>query len=205
MIGNIEEGYGNDILAMFSSENERVSLGRNLKVRNAVEEWLMNVQHKMKEVLTQCMKIGLNDYDVKSREDWIFDPKHPGQVIATVAQMTWVKGNIISIRLELILNLANDIGTEACLRSKDPLRRMVAWSTEYKTELQKIISKIRGHLTKLQRYIAVALVTTDVHARDIIDELVERKVDSMYDFLWQQQLRYYWEASAPLSGMMKLE
>ena len=41
--------------------------------------------------------------------------------------------------------------------------------------------------------VIVALVTTDVHARDIIDELQERAVSSVYDFLWQQQLRYYWD------------
>jgi dynein heavy chain len=48
----------------------------------------------------------------------------------------------------------------------------------------------------LVRYIIVALVTTDVHARDIIDELCERQVSSTNDFLWQQQLRYYWEVDS---------
>jgi dynein heavy chain, axonemal len=174
--GNTEEGYGNDIIAMLSSENERVGLGRNLKARGAVEEWLMAVQIRMKEVLTQCMKVGLNDYDSRPREDWIF--LHPGQVVATVAQMTWARN------------------TESCLRHKDPVRRLVAWSTDYKAELQKVIAKIRGPLTKLMRCIAVALVTTDVHARDILDELVDRKVESIHDFLWQQQLRYYWESGS---------
>lgn len=43
-------------------------------------------------------------------------------------------------------------------------------------ELTKLIVKIRGNLSKLERKIIVALVTTDVHARDIIDELYEHKV-----------------------------
>ena len=43
------------------------------------------------------------------------------------------------------------------------------------------------------RMIIVALVTTDVHARDIIDELCDRKVSDVHNFSWQQQLRYYWE------------
>ena len=38
----------------------------------------------------------------------------------------------------------------------------------------------------------MAIVTTDVHARDIIDELCDREVESPADFQWQQQLRYYW-------------
>ena len=162
-----------DILAMFSGENERVSLGRNLKARGNVEEWLTAVEQRMKQALHSCMKTGLLDYDTKPRDEWIFH--HPGQVVATVAQMTWARG------------------TEVALRSSDPVNSIALWSSEYKAELQKLIVKIRGALPKLVRYIIVALVTTDVHARDIIDELLDREVSSANDFLWQQQLRYYWD------------
>ena len=107
------------------------------------------------------------------RDEWI--AYHPGQIVATVAQMTWARD------------------TEAALRSSNPIVAMEKWAVAYKAELQKLIVKIRGSLPKLVRYIIVALVTTDVHARDIIDELCERKVSEVQDFLWQQQLRYYWE------------
>ena len=186
-----DEGSMDTILAMISSEGEKVLLGKNLKARGAIEEWLTSVEKRMKESLTLCMKtgklfysimkigfnyvlIGLLDYDTKPRDEWI--GLHPGQVVATVAQMTWARG------------------TEQALRGKEPLKRMIQWSNDYKNELQKLILKIRGNLTKLQRSIIVALVTTDVHARDIIDELIARKIDNIYDFLWQQQLRYYWES-----------
>eukprot|EP01034_Spumella_vulgaris_P027167 gene27167-33850_t len=162
-----------DILAMFSSENERVSLGKNLKARGNVEEWLTAVEKKMKESLHGYMKAGLLDYDTKPRDEWI--AHHPGQIVATVAQMTWARE------------------TERVLRSDDPIAGMKQWAIEYKAELQKLIVKIRGSLPKLVRYIIVALVTTDVHARDIIDELCEREVRDVHDFLWQQQLRYYWD------------
>jgi dynein heavy chain len=39
----------------------------------------------------------------------------------------------------------------------------------------------------------VALVTTDVHARDIVEDLIKDNVSSIYDFAWQKQLRYYWD------------
>jgi len=50
------------------------------------------------------------------------------------------------------------------------------WYETYVVELTKLIVKIRGNLSKLERKIIVALVTTDVHARDIIDELYENEV-----------------------------
>lgn len=168
-----EESTSNDIIAMYSSENERVPLGKNLKARGAVEDWLTAVEKRMKESLTVCMKTGLVDYDSKPRELWI--SFHPGQVVATVAQIIWARN------------------TELALNSSNPIEEMISWGKRYKEDLLKLIDLIRGSLTKLMRCIVVALVTTDVHARDIIDEIIDRKVDSAHNFLWQQQLRYYWD------------
>ena len=44
----------------------------------------------------------------------------------------------------------------------------------------------------------VALVTTDVHARDIVEELHAANVDSIGNFRWQQQLRYYFDRTTDL-------
>jgi dynein heavy chain len=87
-----------DILAMFSGENERVSLGKSLKARGNVEDWLTAVEKRMKESLHGFMKAGLIDYDTRPRDEWIFH--HPGQVVATVAQMTWARGTELALRSE---------------------------------------------------------------------------------------------------------
>jgi dynein heavy chain len=39
-------------------------------------------------------------------------------------------------------------------------------------------------LGDLERRIIVALVTTDVHARDVVDELKEAGINSIADFMW---------------------
>lgn len=52
---------------------------------------------------------------------------------------------------------------------------------------------VRGELTELQRKIVVALITVDVHARDIVEELKEHSVSSAQDFRWQKQLKYSWD------------
>jgi len=61
------------------------------------------------------------------------------------------------------------------------------------TQLDQLTEMVRGQLSSLQRKIIVALVTTDVHARDIIEELKHDNVSSINDFRWVKQLRYYWE------------
>lgn len=39
----------------------------------------------------------------------------------------------------------------------------------------------------------VALITIDVHARDIVEQLRDQKVVDASDFNWQMQLRYVWD------------
>lgn len=54
-----------DILEMVSGENEHVSLGKNLKARGNVEDWMTLVEQRMKSELTLALKEGLLDYDTK--------------------------------------------------------------------------------------------------------------------------------------------
>jgi dynein heavy chain len=60
-------------------------------------------------------------------------------------------------------------------------------------QLEALTELVRSNLDELQRKIVVALVTTDVHARDITEELNNDRVQTVNDFKWMQQLRYYWE------------
>jgi dynein heavy chain len=58
----------------------------------------------------------------------------------------------------------------------------------------KIVDLIRGDLTKLERATLGALVVMDVHACDVVTNLVKDGVTALSDFAWQAQLRTYWEA-----------
>lgn len=59
--------------------------------------------------------------------------------------------------------------------------------------LNKFSEAIRGNLTKIQRLKIVALVTIEVHARDIIDKLIKSGCSDQFAFEWLSQLRFYWE------------
>eukprot|EP00605_Chrysophyceae_sp_TOSAG23-4_P001498 GSChrysophyteH1.ASY1.ANO1.1642.1 assembled CDS len=133
------------------------------------------VQPHLRKCSVDLLAMFSGEGERRPRDEWI--GLHAGQIVATVAQMTWARD------------------TETALRGEDKSSKddLSAWSIAYKAELQKLIAMIRSPLTALVRKIVVALVTTDVHARDIIDELQEREVESPMDFLWQQQLRYYWK------------
>lgn len=44
-----------------------------------------------------------------------------------------------------------------------------------------------------QRTLMGALIVIDVHAREVIRNMVKSRVETMSDFEWVKQLRYYWE------------
>lgn len=52
---------------------------------------------------------------------------------------------------------------------------------------------MRGELSSILRKIIVALVTTDVHARDVLGDLRDANIQAITDFLWVQQLKYYYD------------
>ena len=168
-----------DIFAMISPEGETVQLTKNLKARGPVEEWLLEVQGSMRKALHDLFKQGVLHYQEMDRPLWIKESK--GQVVASVSQIMWCRGTANALR--------SDLGKSG----NDTTTPIQAWYNTNLTQLSSLTAAVRGDLTKIQRKIIVALCTVDVHARDIVRELMEANVESTDDFKWQQQLRTSWE------------
>ncbi len=66
-------------------------------------------------------------------------------------------------------------------------------STSQVSMLQCYSETIRGNLSKVLRLKIVALVTVEVHARDVIDKLAKAGCNDINAFEWLSQLRLYWE------------
>ncbi|XP_051785909.1 dynein axonemal heavy chain 6 [Erpetoichthys calabaricus] len=171
-----EKVYTNDILAMLSPEGERVSLGKGLKARGNVEEWLGKVEEAMFISLRRLSKASIADYQSKTRTEWVV-AGHPSQVVLTISQLMWCQ--------DLTQCLEGD--------DHDHFQALVGFEKVNFERLNALAGLVCGYLPKLHRNIITALITIDVHARDIVTELVKEKVDSSSNFEWQRQLRYYWD------------
>ncbi|XP_008252409.2 dynein axonemal heavy chain 6 [Oryctolagus cuniculus] len=176
MEGEPEKIYTNDILAMLSPEGERVGLGKGLKARGNVEEWLGKVEEAMFTSLRRLCKAAIADYQGKPRTEWVI-AGHPSQVILTVSQIMWCR------------DVTECLETE----STSHVEALEAFEKVNFERLNALAAIVRGSLPKLHRNIITALITVDVHARDIVSELVQAQVDTVESFDWQRQLRYYWD------------
>ncbi|XP_076248728.1 dynein heavy chain at 16F [Calliopsis andreniformis] len=163
-----------DIIAMISPEGEVVPLGKGLRARGNVEDWLGRVEEAMFSVLKKRMKMGIKDLDAKGRELFIF--MHPSQIVLTVSQIFWTR------RIHVILETSSNVHES-----------MIKFEQKCYADLAELAAMVRGELPRLIRDVIINLITVDVHARDIVTSLVENRVSSSTNFDWVKALRYYWD------------
>mmetsp|Transcript_11032 Transcript_11032/g.41100 ORF Transcript_11032/g.41100 Transcript_11032/m.41100 type:complete len:2117 (-) Transcript_11032:6020-12370(-) len=169
---DIDDG---NIRAMYSSEGEKVPFYRStLKVGYGnVEGWLTEVEEAMFETVKRLIKQAVKDYVVQDRNVWI--KEHFNQVVLTVSQIFWAR--------EVTKRLS----------SEQPLKELADFYEKSKSNLNYLAGLARGKLTKLERKVITTLIIIDVHARDVIEGMIEDNVSSPSDFGWLKQLRYEWD------------
>uniref|UniRef100_A0A8B9Q220 Dynein axonemal heavy chain 12 n=1 Tax=Apteryx owenii TaxID=8824 RepID=A0A8B9Q220_APTOW len=163
-----------DIKGMYSSEGEHVELISSIstsEARGAVEKWLIQVEDIMLKSVHDVISKSRMAYPKTERKSWVLE--WPGQVVLCVSQMFWTSE----------VHEALCSGQEGLKDYYDTLQ----------LQLNDIVELVRGKLSKQTRTTLGALVTIDVHARDVVMEMIESGVQSETDFQWLAQLRYYWE------------
>uniref|UniRef100_A0A8C5R657 Dynein axonemal heavy chain 12 n=1 Tax=Leptobrachium leishanense TaxID=445787 RepID=A0A8C5R657_9ANUR len=163
-----------DIKAMYSAEGERVELIQTIstsEARGAVEKWLIQVEDVMLRSIHDVIAKARLAYPETPRKVWVRD--WPGQVVLCVSQMYWTSEVHEAIRS----------GPEGLKNYYETLQ----------LQLNDIVELVRGKLSKQTRTTLGALVTIDVHARDVVMDMIGSGVTHETDFQWLSQLRYYWE------------
>uniref|UniRef100_A0A8C6T213 Dynein heavy chain n=1 Tax=Neogobius melanostomus TaxID=47308 RepID=A0A8C6T213_9GOBI len=113
-------------------------------------------------------------YEDKPREQWILDL--PAQVALTGSQIWW------SNDMELVFRRLEE-GFESSL--KDYNKKQIA-------QLNSLISMLLGELSPANRQKIMTVCTIDVHARDVVANLIAQKASSAQAFHWLSQLRHCW-------------
>lgn len=166
---------GLEVTIMRSSEGEEIDLVDVIntpKARGQVEKWLLELEIDMKKSIHLKVKESVEAYVTSVRHEWVL--KWPGQCVQAISQAYWTSE------------------VTECFKTEDPLVSMHAYFDKCKLQIGKIVDLVRGHLSLQNRITLGALVVLDVHSRDVLLELLEKRTAKENDFNWLAQLRYYW-------------
>ncbi|TYZ60954.1 hypothetical protein PybrP1_011234 [[Pythium] brassicae (nom. inval.)] len=163
--------------AMVSKEDEVVRFPDSHLVHGPVENWFNDLVAVMQDTLRHRIFDAVESSALWgvdcARHAWVFE--YPAQVALLASQVVWTEE--VEAALEELEN-----GTE------DAVKRYWDVST---VRLEALIKLVQGELPALERQKVITLITVDVHARDVVQSLLAKKVTSSLDFQWQSQLRYY--------------
>ncbi|XP_076387685.1 dynein axonemal heavy chain 7 [Megachile rotundata] len=173
-IARLSFTYDMEITSMISSEGEKIVLEDivdTVAARGQVEKWLLDLERAMKKSVRAQVIESKNAFLKQVRSKWAL--QWPGQTILCVSKMYWTADVTKALSTKSLHELSNYVDT--CTR-----------------ELNEIVKLVRGKLSKQNRTTLEALVTLDVHSRDVVAGLVAQKVNDVTDFNWLAQMRYYW-------------
>eukprot|EP00794_Sanderia_malayensis_P010712 gene10712-11859_t len=167
-----------EAIGMYSADGELVEFSVSVPLEGPVEAWLCDIERRMrwtlKELLKQC-RAALKKAGTK-RDKWL--KEWAGQLLITSDQIQWTA------------DCTKALSATKDKQDKKPLKVL---RKKQVSMLGKMSDIIRGNLTKLQRLKLVALVTIQVHERDVIDKLVKSGCTEVTAFEWLSQLRLYWD------------
>ena len=171
-----------EIIAMISAEPEtlpeKVKFSASVISEGPVEHWLMKIQEMMIQSLYDQGKQALKEYpdeDPFNRDNWLFS--FNAQNILMIDLVKWTEGVT-----EAVLN-----------ETKDPKKGVKFFSDFMKELINRMVAIVRRDLNILQRTLMGALIVLDVHARDVVSDMVVKRIQSFNDLEFSKQLRYYWD------------
>ena len=157
------------ISAMFSGEGEEIPFARLVDPKEkGVEFWMGEVEDMMYESIRKVLKDSIDDYTRIPRKEWVM--KHCGQCVLNGSQVHWTSE------------------VEEAMQANE----LAKYLQQLEDQILDCVDVVRGKMSKLQSISMGALITIDVHAKDVIKNLVEMNVTDITTFEWVQQLRYYW-------------
>ena len=147
-----------------------------INAQKGVEGWLREIRDQMvdtvKRKIRDCYTDLQKNHYFQKKKEWLLE--HCGQAIAVVSMILWT------------------VNCEDTFNDEDG-RRLDMYEQPTK-DLQDLVKVIRDReLDSIQRKKLTALITHEVHNRDIINLLFENNIQSTDNFAWKKCLRYYLE------------
>ncbi|XP_074241361.1 dynein axonemal heavy chain 14 isoform X3 [Saimiri boliviensis] len=164
---------------LISAEGEGLVLPKKIRVRSAVEQWLVNVEKSMFDVLKKFVSQGIEDWNCQMFSLWVLS--HPGQVVLTVSQIMFYNDCIKSF---------------VSSHSREKLEKVHAGLICHLEEVAELV--VLDTSNSRTKAVLEALLTLYVHCRDIVINLLLKNIFNAEDFEWTRHLQYKWNEKQKL-------
>ncbi|KAG8302480.1 Dynein heavy chain 3, axonemal [Homalodisca vitripennis] len=158
------------ITGMISAEGEIVPFSGMIipaDAKGMVEKWLLQVEELMITSVKDVCNSAIKAYKTVARYNWVLE--WPGMLVLCASCVHWT-AEVTSALQE---------------------NQLLPYVQKCNEQIEELVELIRGGLTSANRITIVALITIDVHARDIVVMLNKNNIYSVVDFNWISQMRYY--------------
>ena len=160
----------------------------NIENPTPITEWMNNLESNIRTTLfTQFKKSTEDIIEPGRKED--FYRAHPSQAISVINQVFWTYNTTQNIRdmKEQVVEKPGDRNPEKVEANPDALWN---WYKEIKENIELLTTIVKSGLTGYRHKIICAVITAEVHNREVVFGLMEKGVDSIDDFEWEKQLRF---------------
>ncbi|KAG8519328.1 Dynein heavy chain 2, axonemal, partial [Galemys pyrenaicus] len=175
-----KQEVGPPVVVMFiSAEGEALVLPKKIRIRSAVEQWLVNVEKSMFDVLKKFINQGIEDWNNQNVS--LFVTSHIGQVVLIVSQIMFFNDCIKSFLSP---------------HSREELKNVHAHVLCHLEEVAVLV--VLESSDSRAKVVLGALLTLYVYCRDIVKNLLLKNILSAEDFEWTRHLQYKWNAKQKL-------
>ena len=165
----------NEAIGMHSGDGEYVAFHAPVIVEGPVEMWLLEIEQMMRITLKRLLFGCLSNLKKAKRDKWLKD--WAGMLLITSGLISWTTDCTLALQeIE-----KGDKGALKTLKKKQI------------SNLKKLADLVRTPLGKVDRKKLIALITIEVHSRDVIDKMVKSNCMNVNAFDWLSQLRFYSE------------
>nr|XP_031294136.1 dynein heavy chain 14, axonemal [Camelus dromedarius] len=167
------------VTMLISAEGESLVLPKKIRVRSGIEQWLVNVEKTMFDVVKKFVSQGVEDWYYQKFSLWVVS--HPGQVVLTVSQIMFYNDCIKSFMSS---------------HSREEVEKVHAGMLRHLEEAAELV--VLDASNSRTKTVLGALLTLYVHCRDIVRDLLLKGIFNAEDFEWTRHLQYKWNEKQKL-------
>ncbi len=165
------------LTGLVAPQGEQLPLSLPVEGTGNIEDWLNELVTSMQTTIHDVIREAAVQVHVVGLEEFI--GMFPAQVALLGVQLLWTH-----------------VCDQALQNAKTDKQVMAAAAKQNATLLNDLVRMTTQEMTKMQRTALGTLITIQVHQKDIIEELVRRRVRSVTDFEWLKQTRFYYRTES---------